>query len=82
MSYGLKEGGISLTGLESGVDSSKCVIADHKDVLKKVEALRDQIVSGELKVDDPAAELTRTSRSSSGESPSGSPARSPTTPST
>ncbi|MEU1178487.1 BMP family ABC transporter substrate-binding protein [Streptomyces sp. NPDC005820] len=55
VSYGLKEGGISLTGLEDGVDSSKCVIADHKDVLTKVEALRDQIVSGELKVDDPAA---------------------------
>ncbi|MFD5626853.1 BMP family ABC transporter substrate-binding protein [Streptomyces sp. NPDC127072] len=55
ISYGLKEGGISLTGLEAGVDTSKCVIADHKDVLTKVEALRDQIVSGELKVDDPAA---------------------------
>ncbi|MHA5047557.1 BMP family ABC transporter substrate-binding protein [Streptomyces sp. SD15] len=55
VSYGLKEGGISLTGLEAGVDTSKCVIADHKDVLEKVEALRDQIVSGELKVDDPAA---------------------------
>ncbi|MES5822414.1 BMP family ABC transporter substrate-binding protein [Streptomyces sp. RG80] len=55
VSYGLKEGGISLTGLEAGVDSSKCVIADHKDVLAKVEALRDQIVSGKLTVDDPAA---------------------------
>ncbi|MEU6376283.1 BMP family ABC transporter substrate-binding protein [Streptomyces sp. NPDC046909] len=55
VSYGLKEGGISLTGLEDGVDSSKCVIADHKDVLAKVKELRDQIVSGELKVDDPAA---------------------------
>ncbi|WP_328745833.1 BMP family ABC transporter substrate-binding protein [Streptomyces sp. NBC_00285] len=55
VSYGLKEGGISLTGLQDGVDSSKCVIADHKDVLKKVEALRDQIVSGKLTVDDPAA---------------------------
>ena len=55
VSYGLKEGGISLTGLEDGVESSKCVIAEHKDVLKKVEALRDQIVSGELTVDDPAA---------------------------
>jgi len=55
VSYGLKEGGISLTGLEAGVDTSKCVIAQHKDVLTKVKALRDQIVSGELKVDDPAA---------------------------
>ncbi|WP_369037219.1 MULTISPECIES: BMP family ABC transporter substrate-binding protein [Streptomyces] len=54
-SYGLKEGGISLTGLEKGVDSSQCVIAKHPDVLKKVTALRDQIVSGELTVDDPAA---------------------------
>ncbi|WP_413756439.1 BMP family ABC transporter substrate-binding protein [Streptomyces sp. MMBL 11-3] len=55
VSYGLKEGGISLTGLEDGVESSKCVIAEHEDVLKKVEALRDRIVSGELTVDDPAA---------------------------
>ncbi|KUN97448.1 BMP family ABC transporter substrate-binding protein [Streptomyces caeruleatus] len=55
VSYGLKEGGISLTGLEDGVDSSKCVIAEHKDVLKQVEALRDQIVAGKLTVDDPAA---------------------------
>jgi basic membrane protein A len=55
VSYGLKEGGISLTGLEAGVDSSKCVIADHKDVLAEVKELRDQIVAGKLTVDDPAA---------------------------
>ncbi|MEV5844568.1 BMP family ABC transporter substrate-binding protein [Streptomyces sp. NPDC051985] len=55
VSYGLKEGGISLTGLEAGVDSSKCVIAQHKDVLAEVKALRDQIVAGKLTVDDPAA---------------------------
>ncbi|QNP73654.1 BMP family ABC transporter substrate-binding protein [Streptomyces roseirectus] len=55
VSYGLKEGGISLTGLDAGVDSSQCVIARHKDVLTKVKALRDQIVSGGLAVDDPAA---------------------------
>ncbi|MEX3107013.1 MULTISPECIES: BMP family ABC transporter substrate-binding protein [unclassified Streptomyces] len=55
VSYGLKEGGISLTGLEAGVATSKCVIARHPDVLTKVKALRDQIVSGELTVDDPAA---------------------------
>ncbi|WP_329341057.1 BMP family ABC transporter substrate-binding protein [Streptomyces sp. NBC_00663] len=55
VSYGLKEGGISLTGLEDGVATSKCVIADHTDVLAKVKELRDQIVSGKLTVDDPAA---------------------------
>ncbi|MCQ4209270.1 BMP family ABC transporter substrate-binding protein [Streptomyces longispororuber] len=55
VSYGLKEGGITLTGLEDGVASSKCVIARHEDVLKKIGELRDQIVAGKLKVDDPAA---------------------------
>ncbi|MFI5761052.1 BMP family ABC transporter substrate-binding protein [Streptomyces sp. NPDC051563] len=55
VSYGLKEGGISLTGLEPGVADSQCVIAQHAPVLDQVKRLRDQIVSGELKVDDPAA---------------------------
>ncbi|MHC5903525.1 BMP family ABC transporter substrate-binding protein [Streptomyces sp. S6] len=55
VSYGLKEGGISLTGLEAGAESSQCVIAKHPDVLTKVKALRDQIVAGTLSVDDPAA---------------------------
>ncbi|MFE1788340.1 BMP family ABC transporter substrate-binding protein [Streptomyces sp. NPDC059525] len=54
-SYGLKEGGISLTGLEENVAGSQCVIAQHPQVLDRVKQLRDQIVSGELKVDDPAA---------------------------
>ncbi|MGW6062332.1 BMP family ABC transporter substrate-binding protein [Streptomyces sp. NPDC055189] len=55
VSYGLKEGGMSLTGLEPGLADSKCLIADHKDVLKRVESLRDDIVAGKLKVNDPAA---------------------------
>lgn len=55
VSYGLKEGGMSLTGLEPGVADSKCLIADHEDVLKRVESLRDDIVAGKLKVNDPAA---------------------------
>ncbi|MFJ3877118.1 BMP family ABC transporter substrate-binding protein [Streptomyces sp. NPDC090077] len=55
LSYGLKEGGISLTGLEQGLADSQCVIAQHAPVLDRVRQLRDQIVSGELQVDDPAA---------------------------
>ncbi|BDZ46754.1 hypothetical protein GCM10025866_26630 [Naasia aerilata] len=51
--YGLKEGGVGLTGLEDGVADSQCLIADHPDVIEKVKAVRDQIVSGELKVQDP-----------------------------
>ncbi|MGA4847866.1 BMP family ABC transporter substrate-binding protein [Streptomyces sp. G5(2025)] len=57
VSYGLKEGGMSLTGLEPGVADSKCLIAKpaNKDVLTRVEELRDAIVAGKLTVDDPAA---------------------------
>ncbi|RFU83934.1 BMP family ABC transporter substrate-binding protein [Streptomyces triticagri] len=55
VSYGLEEGGITLTGLEKDVAGSKCVIAKHEDVLKKIAELRDEIVDGKLKVDDPAA---------------------------
>ncbi|MEU8887893.1 BMP family ABC transporter substrate-binding protein [Streptomyces sp. NPDC048442] len=55
ISYGLKEDGMSLTGLERGIEQSGCVIAEHTDVIEKVKALREQIVSGKLKIDDPAA---------------------------
>lgn len=54
VSYGLEEGGVTLTGLEDGVDESQCLIADHPDVIDEVKAVRDQIVSGEVTVDDPA----------------------------
>ncbi|WP_406289079.1 BMP family ABC transporter substrate-binding protein [Embleya sp. NBC_00896] len=53
-SYGLKEGGITLTGLETGVETSQCLIAQHPDVIKTVLGLRDQIVSGGITVADPA----------------------------
>jgi basic membrane protein A and related proteins len=52
-SYGLAEGGVGLTGLEEGVADSQCLIADHPDVIEKVAAVRDQIVSGEIVVADP-----------------------------
>lgn len=54
-SYGIEEEGISLTGLQPDVESSQCVIADHPDVLEKVAALRDEISSGTITIDDPAA---------------------------
>jgi basic membrane protein A and related proteins len=52
-SYGLAEGGVSLTGLEDGVADSQCLIADHPDVIEKVKEVRDQIVDGSLTVTDP-----------------------------
>lgn len=54
VSYGLEEGGVTLTGLEEGVEDSQCLIADHPDVIGEVEKVRDQIVSGDVTVDDPA----------------------------
>ena len=54
-SYGVKEEGISLTGLQPAVAESQCVIADHPDVLTQVEKLRDEITAGTITVDDPAA---------------------------
>ena len=53
VALGLSEGGMTLTGLEPGVDNSGCVIAKHPDVIEKVKAIRDEIVAGKLKIEDP-----------------------------
>jgi len=50
---GLKEGGMSLTALDPDVKASKCAIADYPDVIASVKALRDEIVSGSIKIADP-----------------------------
>lgn len=52
-SYGLKEGGMSLTGLQPDVASSQCEIAKHPEVIAKVKAVQAGIVSGKVKVADP-----------------------------
>jgi len=54
VSYGLKEQGVTLTGLQDDVASSQCLIAGHTDVIEQVKSVRDKIVSGEVTVDDPA----------------------------
>jgi basic membrane protein A and related proteins len=50
---GLKEGGMSLTALDPDVKASKCAIADYPDVIARVKALSDEIVSGSIKIADP-----------------------------
>ena len=50
---GLKEDGMTLVALGDNVKDSKCTIADDPDVIAKVKALRDEIVSGKLTVADP-----------------------------
>lgn len=54
-SYGVAEGAVTLTSLTDGVADSGCVIAEYPDVIEQVAGVRDQIVSGEISVDDPAA---------------------------
>jgi basic membrane protein A and related proteins len=55
VALGLSEGGMALTGFGDNVKDSKCLIADYPDVIVKVKALRDQIVSDAVKVADPMA---------------------------
>src|ERR1700722_4732125 len=50
---GLSEGGMALTAFEPDVAASKCKIAAYPDAIAKVKALRDEIVSGALKIADP-----------------------------
>ncbi|WP_022885379.1 BMP family ABC transporter substrate-binding protein [Glaciibacter superstes] len=54
-SYGLAEGAVTLTSLTDGVGESGCVIADYPEIIEQVKAVSDQIVSGDVTVDDPAA---------------------------
>ena len=50
---GLSEGGMAFTGLDADVKASQCKIAAYPDAIAKVKALRDQIVSGAIKIADP-----------------------------
>jgi len=52
-SYGLAENGISLTGLDSGVATSQCLIAAHPDIITKIQSIRSDIISGKTHVVDP-----------------------------
>jgi len=54
VSYGLKDGAVNLTALETTAAASQCVIATDTAVLAAVAAVRDQIVSGRLVISDPA----------------------------
>lgn len=53
-SYGLAEGAVSLTSMSDEVANSECMIAEHPDVITELNAIRDQIIGGEINVDDPA----------------------------
>ncbi|GAB4534602.1 MAG: BMP family ABC transporter substrate-binding protein [Haliangiales bacterium] len=52
-SYGLKEGGGGLVGFEADLAKSGCLIAEHPEVISKAKALRDELIAGTLKLEDP-----------------------------
>lgn len=56
-SYGLAENGVGGVALSDDADlaASGCLIAEDAETVAKVRALADQIVAGEIKVDDPLA---------------------------
>ena len=51
--FGLKEGGLNLTGLDANVASSQCLIAKSPDIIAKLKELRGQIESGAITLADP-----------------------------
>ena len=53
-SLGIKEGGVSAVALDaSTLADSKCVIAEHADVVEKMRAVAATIADGTLKLEDP-----------------------------
>ncbi|EAR52708.1 putative lipoprotein [Oceanicola granulosus HTCC2516] len=54
-SYGLAEGGMSAMAVEGGdaLAESGCLIADDAEVAAEIRSLAEQIVAGEVVVDDP-----------------------------
>lgn len=52
--YGLEGGGVDVVALaEEGETESECLIVDHPEVIEKVRELGDQIIRGEIGIDDP-----------------------------
>lgn len=54
MEYGLGEGGIGVVPFDwENPEESQCLVMDHPDVIDKVGEIRQQIINGELELEDP-----------------------------
>ncbi len=52
--YGLKSGGIgTIAQLGGDLKATQCLVADHPDVVQKVNEVAAKIISGEIKLQDP-----------------------------
>ncbi|MBL3700640.1 BMP family ABC transporter substrate-binding protein [Leucobacter luti] len=54
-SFGLKEEGMTIVSLTEDAADSQCTVMENADVLDQVTQVRDDIVSGKVKVTDPLA---------------------------
>ncbi|MBP1325751.1 basic membrane protein A [Leucobacter exalbidus] len=54
-SFGLKEEGMTIVSLAEGAEESQCTVMENPEVLEQVTQVRDDIVSGKVKVTDPLA---------------------------
>lgn len=52
-SFGLAEEGVGVVALSDDLATSECVIADFPDVIATVQEVHDQIVAGDLVIEDP-----------------------------
>lgn len=52
-SYGLAEGGMDLTSLMAGAETSQCVVMEHPEVIEAVKKAKQQIIDGTITVPDP-----------------------------
>lgn len=52
-SFGLSDGGMGVIALQDDVATSGCVIAEHPEIIERVRAASEQIISGELVIPDP-----------------------------
>jgi basic membrane protein A len=53
-SYGLAEGGMDLTSLMAGAETSECVVMEHPDVIEAVKKAKQDIIDGTITIPDPA----------------------------
>lgn len=54
--YGLAEGGMNIVSLTEDAADSQCTVMEHPDVVEKLAEVKQQIIDGEIEIEDPAAQ--------------------------
>lgn len=53
-SYGLAEGGMDIVSLTDDAADSECTVMDHPDLVDTLKDVKQQIIDGDIELDDPA----------------------------